>query len=134
MRGNLLRSFALAVGLLTVCGAVLAHHGTPAYANRLTEFKQATVTKFLWSNPHSLLYFDVKDEKGNITHWVGETGSPSAMTPVGWTKKSVQPGDVITVFIFPSKTGNPVGRLNHIVLPDGSKLQDTYLGEDRHPE
>ncbi len=133
MKNKLLMSFVLAVGLLVVCGPVLAHHGTPAYANKLVELKQAIVTKFMWSNPHSLIYFDVKDDQGNIAHWVGETGSPSALVLVGWTKTCLQPGDVITVYIYPSKTGNPVGCLNHIVLADGTMLSDIVLEGDKHP-
>ena len=127
-------SCALAAGLLSVCGPALAHHGTAAYEDKMLEFKQATVTKFLWSNPHSLVYFDVKNDKGKVEHWVGETGSPSAMAPMGWSKNAVQPGDVIAVYIWPSKTGNPAGRLHHIVLADGTVLNDTVLGGDAHPK
>jgi Family of unknown function (DUF6152) len=119
---------ALLVGSLCVSGPLLAHHGSAAYADKFVEFKQATVTKFMWSNPHSLLYFDVKDDKGNAVHWVGETGSPSAIAPIGWSKTSVQPGDVITVFVYPAKSGNPAGRLNKIVLADGTTLHDSQLG------
>jgi len=86
------------------------------------------VTKFLWSNPHSLLYFDVKDDKDNLVHWVGETGSPSALVPIGWSKTCVQPGDVINVRIYASKSGSPAGRLSFIVLADGTTLHDTQLG------
>ena len=128
MKRNLLMSFALGVGLLAVRGPLLAHHGNAAYADKFIELKQATVTKFMWSNPHSLLFFDVKDDKGNLAHWVGETGSPSALVLIGWSKTSVQPGDVITVFIYPSKSGNPAGRLNKLVLADGTTLHDTQLG------
>jgi hypothetical protein len=32
--------------------------------------------------------------------------------------------------VYPAKTGNPVGRLNKIVLPDGTELHDTQLGGD----
>jgi hypothetical protein len=128
VKSNLLMSFALLVGLLAVSGHVLAHHGNAAYADKFVELKQATVTKFMWSNPHSLLYFDAKDDKGNVTHWVGETGSPSALVLIGWSKTSVQPGDVVTVFIYPSKSGSLAGRLNKIVLADGTTLHDTQLG------
>ena len=68
----LLVPFVLGVGLLAVCGSVLAHHGNVAYADKVVELKQATVTKFLWSNPHSLIEFDVKDEKGNVVHWTAK--------------------------------------------------------------
>jgi hypothetical protein len=130
MKSKLLASFVLFLGLLAACGPVLAHHGNAAYENKSIELKQATVTRFLWSNPHSLLYFDVKDEKGNVAHWVGETGSPSALVLIGWTKTCVVPGDTISVYIYPAKSGNPAGRLNRIVLADGSTLHDTQLGGD----
>jgi hypothetical protein len=130
MKSKLLMSFALVVGLLAVCGPVPAHHGNAAYANKMVELKQATVTKFLWSNPHSLIDFDVKDDKGNVVHWVGETASPEALRLIGWSKTSLGPGDLITVYIYPSKTGNPAGRLNRIVLADGTTLHDTQLGGD----
>jgi hypothetical protein len=40
---------------------------------------------------------------------------------------------LITVYIYPSKNGNPVGRLNKIVLADGTTLKDSALGY-RDPE
>ena len=55
-------------------------------------------------------------------------GSPSSLGLLGWTKDSVQPGDVVTVYIYQSKTGRPVGRLNRIVLADGTALKDSALG------
>jgi len=126
-RRNLLLCCLLAAVFLTGAPA-LAHHGAAAYVNKLTVLKDATVTKFVWANPHTILLFDVKDESGNVTHWAGEAGSPSAVGLLGWTKNSVQPGDVITVYIFPAKSGSPVGRLNRIVFADGRVLKDSQLG------
>jgi Family of unknown function (DUF6152) len=133
MKRKLLACPLVLAGFLFVSLSAFAHHGTPAYANTMTELKGAVVTKFMWSNPHSLIYFDVKDAKGNVVHWVGETGAPTAIAPVGWTKTSLAPGDVITVYIFASKSGNPVGRLNHIILADGTRLDDTVVGGEKHP-
>ena len=130
MKSKLLMQFVLAVGLLAVCGSALAHHGGAAYSDKLVELKQATVTKFLWSSPHSLVNFDVKDDKGNVVHWVVETGPPSALQLIGWSKTSFGPGDVVTVYLYPTKAGNPVGRLQKLVLSDGTQLHDTQLGGD----
>ncbi len=130
MRIKLLALSILAISLLVVCGPAAAHHGSTAYENKVVEFKQATVTKFLWSNPHSLIDFDAKDDKGNVVHWVAETASPEALRLIGWSKSSIAPGDVITVYMYPAKTGNPAGRLNKIVLADGTALHDTMLGGD----
>ena len=130
MRNALRCAVALCMGLLTVASGAFAHHGNAAYADKAVELKEATVTKFLWSNPHSLIYFDVKDDKGTVGHWVCETGSPSALVLIGWSKKSVEPGDMIDVYMYTSKSGSTAGRLNKIVLADGSTLHDTQLGGD----
>ena len=130
MKSKLLMSFAVFVGGLTVCGAMFAHHGATSYANNIVVLKEATVTKLVWANPHTIVLFDVKDDKGNVSHWAGEAGSPSAVSLLGWTKNSLQPGDVITVYIYPAKSGNPVGRLNKVVFADGKTLRDSQLGGD----
>jgi Family of unknown function (DUF6152) len=132
MKHKLPLFFASVAGLLTVCGPVLAHHGSAAYADKLIVLKQATVTKFAWANPHSIVMFDVKDDRGNDVHWAGEAGSPSALGLIGWSKSSVQPGDVITVYMFPARSGKNVGRLNKIVLADGTELHDSQLGGDKY--
>jgi hypothetical protein len=128
MKSKVFVSGILFVGLLSFCGSLLAHHGSAAYSDKMITLKDATVTKFQWGNPHCIVMFDVKDEKGNVEHWASEAGSPSALSLIGWTKGSVHPGDTITVYIFQSRAGTPVGRLNRIVLPDGTILKDSQLG------
>jgi hypothetical protein len=129
---NRLVSFALLVGLLSVCGSLFAHHGSAAYSDKAITLKDATVTRFVWANPHSIVMFDVKDDKGSVVHWAGEAGSPSALSLIGWSKSSLQPGDVVTIYIFQSKAGTAVGRLNRIILSDGTALRDSQLGGDAY--
>ena len=125
MQNRFVAVFSL-VGLLATCLPVFAHHGAVAYdESHEVVLKGATVTKLAWANPHTIILFDVKDESGKVTHWAGELGSPSAITLQGWTKASVQPGDVITIYIHQAKTGNPVGRISHVVLADGTQLHDS---------
>ena len=131
MKGKLLVTSALSLAVLMgVSGRLLAHHGNAAYADNITEFKQAKVTQFAWANPHALINFDATDAKGNLVHMVVETAAPQALRLIGWTKTSLQPGDVITVRMYVAKNGNPAGRLNKIILADGSELHDTQLGGD----
>jgi hypothetical protein len=131
MNGKRTLTFVLALGVVTALNApLLAHHGNAAYDDKITEFKQATVTKFSWANPHALIDFDAKDAKGNPVHMVVETAAPQALRLIGWSKTSVTPGDMITVRMYVAKNGNPAGRLNKIILADGSELHDTQLGGD----
>jgi hypothetical protein len=125
MKSHLLVTGLLSLGLLTTAGApTFAHHGNAAYADDITEFKQATVTKFAWANPHALISFDA------VVHMVVETAAPQALRLIGWANTSVAPGDVITVRMYVAKNGNPAGRLQKIILADGSELHDTQLGGD----
>jgi hypothetical protein len=125
MRSKLL-SFLAVPALLGLTVPVFAHHGAAAYdESKEVVQKNATVAKFTWANPHTIIQYDVKDDSGNVAHWAGELGSPSALPLQGWTKSSVKPGDVITVYIHQSKTGNPVGRISRIVTADGTTLRDS---------
>ena len=117
-----------AIGVLAASGSAWAHHGSAAYSDEVTILKEATVTVFQWANPHSFVRFDVKDEKGQMVHWAAEAGSPSALSLIGWSKSAIQPGDTITVYVFQSKSGAPVGRLNKIVMEDGTEYLDSQLG------
>jgi hypothetical protein len=130
MKSKLVMACVAAIALFVISGPLSAHHGNAAYENKVSEFKQATVTKFAWANPHSLIEFDVKDASGKVVHWTAETASPEALKLIGWNKSSLQPGDVITVTMYAAKTGLPAGRLNKVTLADGTVLHDTQLGGD----
>ena len=130
MRSRLLMSFSLVAGLLTVCGPTFAHHGNAAYSEAVIVLKNATVTKLVWANPHAIVMFDVKDDKGNVVHWIGEVSSPPGLIQLGWNKNSLQPGDVITVYIHQAKSGSPVGWLARIELPDGKALCGMTFGDN----
>jgi Family of unknown function (DUF6152) len=116
---------ALMFGLISFCVSLSAHHGNAAYQKTAVTVKNATVTKFVWANPHSIILFDAKDAKGNIVHWACETGSPSAMTLIGWNKNSLRPGDVITIMLYQAKSGAFVGRLSEITMAGGTTLRDS---------
>jgi hypothetical protein len=130
MKSRVLTSLVLLGSLLGVCAPLVAHHGSAAYkADQVIVLKQATVTKFVWANPHTMVLFDVKDAKGKVSHWAGEAGSPSAIRLFGWTRNSLQQGDVVTVHLYPSKFEATVGRLDKIVLADGTTLKDSPRGD-----
>jgi len=123
-------ALSILAGVVAVSAPVFAHHGNAAYDGSVVELKNVTVTKLSWANPHTIVEFDVNDGRGAPVHWAAELGSPSALGVIGWTKTSIVPGDVITVFVHQAKSKNPVGRIDHIVLADGSTLRDSGGGGD----
>jgi hypothetical protein len=113
------------VGFFAISIPALAHHGNASYDYEKTVTFKGTVTQWLWSNPHCLLKFDVKDDKGEVQHWVTETSSPVDMNRIGWSSNILKPGDEITIDVMPSKNGTPVGRIRQVTLSDGTVLKAT---------
>jgi hypothetical protein len=114
-----------------ICAPVFAHHGGAAYdMSKPIVLKGAVVTQFLWINPHPLIKADYKDEKGDVQHWTMEMGSTPASELIGWTRTTLKPGDVVTLYVWQAKTHLTVGRFNKVVLADGSTMRDTQTGAD----
>jgi hypothetical protein len=105
--------------------ALLAHHSTAAYTATTITLTGAVVKRLAWANPHTVVSFDVKEANGRLTTWTVESGSPSALSRMGWNRNSLKAGDVITVELFPAKNGAKVARLARIVMADGKELLDS---------
>ena len=60
-----IRSIVFVAVVLLAAAHVFAHHGNAGYNAKEVTVK-GTVTQWLWTNPHTFLKFDVKDDKGNV--------------------------------------------------------------------
>jgi Family of unknown function (DUF6152) len=128
---HVLKFAALVAGVLMICSPAFAHHGAAAYdMSHPVILKNVVVTAFRWINPHPLIQFDYKDDKGNVQHWTAEMGSAPASELIGWTRNTLKPGDVITIYVWQSKSRVPVGRLNKVIMANGTVMRDTQTGAD----
>ena len=131
MKTKLLMVVVLLAGLAATDSPLFAHHGAAAYdMSKPVVLKDATVTEFLWINPHPLIKADFKDEQGNIQHWTMEMGSTASAGLIGWTRTTLAHGDVVTLYVWQAKTRLPVGRFNKVVFTDGTTMRDTQTGAD----
>jgi hypothetical protein len=115
MRGRFGLVPLLVLGL-GVPAALVAHHGNAIYDQTKAVTVQGVVTDWLWANPHCLLDFDVKDDKGNTVHWTAEVSNPPDMMNRGWTRRMFKPGDQVTITMVVAKNGEPVGRIARVVI------------------
>ena len=122
MNRSFVVSVLVCVAVLLVCSPAFAHHGTSAYDMTRTVTLKGVITEFDFSNPHSLVMFDVTDDQGKVTHWVCESLAPGRGLRAGWTRDSLKPGDHVTVTANPAKNGAPVGFLREVVLANGKVL------------
>jgi hypothetical protein len=113
----------LTIGLVLVVSLpIWAHHGTAAYDTSKIVTVKATMTEFDFVNPHCQLFFDVKNDKGEIEKWQGELTAPNKLVRAGWTKYTLKAGDAVTVSGYRSKTGAYSLWIRTLIGPDGNSL------------
>ena len=96
---------ALVVSLLFLNAPLFGHHGHAGYNNKEPVTVKGTVTDFLFSNPHCIVSFDVKSDKGEEEKWQGELTSPNHLIRAGWNSHSLKPGDQVTITGWRAKSG-----------------------------
>jgi len=111
---------AMAVALVI---PLSAHHSFAAeYDSSKPIFMQGKVTKIEWMNPHARFYLDVKDDKGNVTNWEMEMGSPNGLMRQGWSRNAMKVGDIVNVEAYAAKDGTNLGNVRRVKLTDGRRL------------
>jgi hypothetical protein len=102
---------------------LLGHHPFSAeYDWKKPVTVTGTVTKFDWSNPHSMLYVDAKGTDGKTQTWTFELGGINGLTKAGWAKTTLKAGDLITVDAWQSKSSSTAGNVKSVTLRDGREL------------
>jgi hypothetical protein len=127
MRTRRLCGVTLTIVCIAMFGAVIAaHHSQPGFdPNDKPITLKGTVAEYRWRNPHVLLFWDVKDDSGNVVRWVGEFGSVATTFSRGMTKTTFKAGEEITVTGIPSRAGTPILQLRKIVKSDGTAVAAT---------
>ena len=124
MTRKLVVFMAPTLGLLAICIPMHAHHGTAGvydFTHRFTA--KASVTDYIWANPHVQIYFAIKNDKGEEETWGVETVSPGNALANGWTKKSFKVGDQLLVSFVPAKNDRHFGSCPQFVfVADGKRL------------
>jgi hypothetical protein len=113
----------LFAGALLTTSTVQAHHSFAVHfeAEASMEVK-GVVEKFLFANPHGMLFFNVTDANGQTTQWRAETNSPNILRRRGWSKDSLKAGEEITVRGFPARDGSSFMRISKVIFADGREL------------
>jgi len=115
----------LLLGVLVLISAVplLAHH---SFATQYDTDKPITIKGSVMMldlvNPHSWLYINVKDAKGQLISWGIELGPIRDLQVQGWDKAAVKPGTEVSVEGFQAKNGTKTISARTVKLADGKML------------
>jgi Family of unknown function (DUF6152) len=108
--------------VLSVSFPTFAHHGTAAYDTKNIVTVKGTMTDFRFINPHVQLYFEVKNDKGEVEKWQAELTAPNKLSRAGWDKYTLKPGDSITASGYVAKDDAHTMWINKLIGPDGQQL------------
>jgi hypothetical protein len=117
MRGRLIA--ALVLGL---AAPALAHHSGAGVDRTRTVTITGIVKDFRWTNPHSWIDLEVRDDKGVTSVWSIEMNPPPYLVRGGWKSTTLEPGDTVSVTLNPIRTGEPGGIFVSVTLADGRVL------------
>ena len=113
---------ACGLSAAVVAAPALAHHSFAMF-DRDNEIELVGVVKeFQWTNPHTWTQLEVTEADGTVTEWSIEGGSPNGLRRSGWTRRSLEAGEPVTLTVNPLHNGRPGGSFVRAVKEDGSVL------------
>ena len=121
-----IRWLLAALALLAVPAA--AHHSYAMFDMTKTIALDATITQFKWQNPHSFIEADIKTPDGS-EHWAIEMTAPNNLVQEGWKRTTVKPGDRVTLYVHPLRSGDKGGSFSGVKLANGTMLGQSTSGK-----
>src|SRR5258708_23561097 len=122
MKAKLLICSVVVLAFLAVPGPTFAQHGTAAYDTKNIGTVKGTMTDFRFINPHVQLYFEVKNEKGEVEKWQAELTAPNKLARAGWDKHTLKPGDSITASGYVDKGDGDTMWIRNLIVPHAEAL------------
>ena len=118
------KAFIVAVGLASCLGGTAAaHHSHGNYDVQTWTVMEGTVKQVIFIVPHSIVYLDVKGEKGETTTWALEATNPQGIFLKGVKKEDVQFGDKIKVRCHLLRDGGKGCLLGFVTPMHGDKAR-----------
>ncbi len=113
---------AVALALMLAPAPVVAHHSSAMFDSSTEVTLKGTVAEWQWINPHCTLRLDVKGADGSVKRWAVATSNIADLSKRGWSRRTFNTGDEVTVVIRPARSGEPVGMIESVTMADGRKL------------
>ena len=101
---------------------VIAHHSGAMFEDKKTITVEGTVKEFQYTNPHSWLLVDVKNQDGSVTTWGFEAEGPTTLQRAGIKPSEFRAGTKVTMTGRPMKDGTPAATWELAVRGDGKKF------------
>ena len=119
---------AVVLALFHLAPPALAHHSFAVeYDKEKPVEGTGVISRVEWTNPHMRVYVDCTDDKGVVTTWNLELGSPNSVIRRGWKPADLKQGAKISFKGFGGRKVLPLADGRSFTgasgAPDGSSEQ-----------
>jgi hypothetical protein len=108
------------LGAAALAAPAVAHHSFAMFDSTKEMVLQGVVKEYQWTNPHTWIQLNVKDDRGRTVEWAIEGSSPNGLARRGWKRTTLKAGDKISVKIRPLKSGEKGGSFVSATFADGA--------------
>ena len=114
------RIVGCAIGVMVLAAAPsFAHHSAVMFDDAKEVTVTGTIKEFQYTNPHSWLLVDVKNDDGSVTTWGFEAEGPSTLARAGIRPSDFKAGTRLKITGNPMKDGRPAAIWVSAVRADG---------------
>lgn len=114
---------AFTVGLLLTATAANAHHSFAASFIDDEIMREGVVERYVFKNPHVLLYIAVTDDAGDSGTWMVEGSAATGLRRAGWSADTLSTGDYVRINGRAGRNNRPMISMGSVeVLDPDSKV------------
>lgn len=114
---------ALTLAITLTMTPVMAHHSFAMFDLKQQTLVEGRVTDWHFNSPHSWLYIEAPDDKGDLQTWSFEGAAPIHAIRQGVTGNTFFKGEQVRVVMSPLQDGRNAGALCFVIKEDTSFAQ-----------
>jgi len=95
-----------------------AHHSFAASFVETEIVREGVVNRYVFKNPHVLMYMTVTDDNGEETEWMVEGSAATSLRSAGWSADSIQPGEHVRITGRAGRNNKPMISMGNVEVLD----------------
>jgi hypothetical protein len=109
---------SLCLGLILTTNQAVAHHSFAASFIDEEIEAEGVVERYVFKNPHVIMYLNVTDEEGNETRWMVEGSAATSLRSQGWSSETIEPGEYVHITGRAGRDGKPMISMGTVEVLD----------------
>lgn len=108
----------VSVGLIIVSSQANGHHSFAASFVDTEIVREGVVNRYIFKNPHVLMYMTVTDDNGEETEWMVEGSAATSLRSAGWSAGSIEVGEHVRITGRAGRDNKPMISMGNVEVLD----------------